>query len=128
MKIPDLFKSRTIESMEHSTWNTLSEPEEVQNVVEKSKKRSQLIYKHSNQCSVSYLAKEELDSNINRLSQFSDLIIIDVIRQREISNAITTLLKVRHESPQAILLKDGQVVWRGSHWGIISQDILSALS
>lgn len=128
MKILDLFKSKQTDPLESTTWNTISEPEETQTLVEKSKKHPQLIYKHSNQCSVSFIAKKGLDSNIEKLSQFADLYIIDVIRQRDISNAIATLLKVRHESPQALLLKDGNVVWKGSHWDVDAEEILSRLN
>lgn len=128
MKILDLFKSKRTDTMERSTWNTISDPEEAQTLLEKSKKRPQLIYKHSNHCSVSFIAKEGLDSNTEKLNQFADLYIIDVIRQRDISNAIETMLKIRHESPQALLLKDGKVVWKGSHWDVKSQDILSTLN
>lgn len=127
MKILDLFKSKRTEPMERSTWNTISNPEETQTLLEKSKKRPQLIYKHSNQCSVSFIAKEGLDSNVKELGQFADLYIIDVIRQRDISNAIETMLKVRHESPQALLLKDGKVAWKGSHWDVNAEEILKKL-
>lgn len=127
MKIFDLFKSKSTDPMEHSTWNTISGPEETQTLVEKSKNRPQLIYKHSNQCSVSFIAKEGLGSNADKFGQFADLYLIDVIWQRDISNAIATLLKVRHESPQALLLKDGNVVWKGSHWDVSAQEILNRL-
>lgn len=127
MKLFNLFKKKENDRMESSTWNTMSESEDVQSIVEKSKKHPQLIYKHSNQCSVSFIAKEGLDSNLEELSQFADLYIIDVIRQREISNAIATMLKVRHESPQALLLKAGKVVWKGSHWDVNVTEILNRL-
>lgn len=127
MKILNLFKSKRTDTMERSTWNTISDPSETQTLVEKSKNRPQLIYKHSNQCSVSFIAKEGLDSSTEELNQIADLYIIDVIRQRNISNAIATLLKIRHESPQALLLTDGKVVWKGSHWDVNAEEILKKL-
>lgn len=128
MKLFNLFKKEKTDSMKDSSWNTLSDSEEFQSILEKSTSQPQLIYKHSNQCSVSFIAKEDLDSKSEKLSQFADLYMIDVIQQREISNTIATLLKVRHESPQALLLKDGSVVWIGSHWDVNAQEILNRLA
>ena len=42
-------------------------------------------------------------------------IYIDVIEQRSMSMAIAESLDVRHESPQLIMLKDGNVNAHGSH-------------
>lgn len=128
MKLFNLFRKKRTESMERSIWNTLSDAEEIRTILEKSKERPQLIYKHSNRCSVSFITKDELDSSAKKMSQFADLYIVDVIRQRDISNAVTTLLKVRHESPQAFLIKDENVVWKGSHWEINNQEILDHLN
>ncbi|MDZ7720539.1 MAG: bacillithiol system redox-active protein YtxJ [Balneolaceae bacterium] len=129
MKLFNLFKrKRTDQNPEHrSVWKTFSDPDEIRTLLEKSKDRPQLIYKHSNRCSVSFITKDELDSNAEKMNQFADLYIVDVIRQRDISNAVTSLLKIRHESPQALLIKDENIVWKGSHWEVNSQEILSCL-
>ena len=42
--------------------------------------------------------------------------LIVVQHARPVSNAVVERFGVRHESPQALLLRDGRVVWHASHW------------
>ncbi|MDR9409689.1 MAG: bacillithiol system redox-active protein YtxJ [Balneolaceae bacterium] len=127
MKLFNLFKKKRTGKMESSTWNTLSEFKDVQAILDKSNERPQLIYKHSTRCSVSFVSKDDLEKYAEQISQKADLNIVYVIQQRNISNAIATEFKIRHESPQAILLKDGEVIWKGSHWDVNAEEILNRL-
>lgn len=78
-----------------------------------------LVFKHSTSCSVSAGAHEELMHFIedDQAGQV-DYAIVHVIEDRPVSNAIAEQLGVKHASPQAILVKDGQPVWDKSHWHI----------
>ncbi len=51
--------------------------------------------------------------------------LVDVLAQRALSMEAARRLGVPHESPQAIALVDGSVVWSGSHWEVTT-DALSA--
>ena len=42
---------------------------------------------------------------------------------RRISDEVSARFGIRHESPQAILLKDGQPVWTGSHFRITAHQL-----
>tara|TARA_R110000868_G_scaffold307618_1_gene569277 strand:+ start:46 stop:261 length:216 start_codon:yes stop_codon:yes gene_type:complete len=48
---------------------------------------------------------------------------LDLIAYRSVSNAIASQLGVHHESPQAILLKDGIMVHDSSHNSISVSEI-----
>ena len=54
--------------------------------------------------------------------------MITVQHHRSVSDAATTLLGVRHETPQAILLKDGVPVWNASHFRITAGELKRALA
>jgi len=82
-------------------------------------KKPLLLFKHSTSCSVSAGAHEELmhfveDDQVNSV----DYAIVHVIEDRPVSNAIAEQLGIKHASPQAILVKDGQPAWDTSHWHI----------
>lgn len=109
-------------------WNSISDTNEIESIIEQSETRAQLIYKHSPSCSVSFLSKQDLDANLEKLSEVADLHMLNVISQRDISNAIASELRVRHESPQVLLLKDGEVIWDGSHWQVNADEIQSQLN
>lgn len=78
-----------------------------------------LVFKHSTSCSISAGAHDEL---MNYMADAPDapvdFTIVHVIEERPVSNAIAERLGVKHASPQAILVKDGQPVWDTSHWHI----------
>lgn len=73
-----------------------------------------LIYKHSPYCSLSFVAEEQ----VRRFAGEDNTIpvtMIDVIRQRAMSDAIEDATGIRHESPQVLLVRDGSVAWHASH-------------
>ena len=47
-----------------------------------------------------------------------DCYILDLIRHRDISNKIAQEYDVYHESPQVLLIKNGECVYDESHYGI----------
>jgi bacillithiol system protein YtxJ len=78
-----------------------------------------LVFKHSTTCPISAAAHEEVMHFIEDDKDSPvDYAIVHVIEDRPVSNAIADHLEVKHASPQAILVKDGQRVWDTSHWNI----------
>lgn len=54
--------------------------------------------------------------------------LIDVTAGHDLSDAIEQATGVRHESPQVIVLRGGTPVWHGSHFGITTAAVHTALS
>jgi bacillithiol system protein YtxJ len=103
-----------------STENTLDE------IIELSFQKPVILFKHSTRCSISSMAlsrfEREWDSNLH-----VELFYLDLIAFRELSNEIARFLNVEHQSPQVLLLKNGEVTYNASHNGISAQEIKSAL-
>lgn len=82
-----------------------------------------VLYKHSPLCGLSTMAEREvrtfLDSGRN-----VPVYLVDVIRNRSLSKEVERRLEVRHESPQAFVLRAGMVVWHGSHRAVTA-DVLA---
>ncbi|MDR9416873.1 MAG: bacillithiol system redox-active protein YtxJ [Gracilimonas sp.] len=108
-------------------WNNISGIEDLNGLLERSEKQPQLIYKHSPSCGVSFIAKQELEAEADEFRNSADLHLVNVIQDRPVSNAIAQEFGIRHESPQVLVLKNGKVVWEGSHWQIKSNNILPSL-
>ncbi|MHC4820554.1 MAG: bacillithiol system redox-active protein YtxJ [Planctomycetota bacterium] len=83
------------------------------------------IFKHSNACPVSSFAQVEVD---RYLEEHPDVDVLRVVVQthRSTSNHIETATGVRHESPQALLVRDGVVLWNASHGDITADSMASA--
>lgn len=124
-KYLNLFKSSG-ESPEN--WTELHNPGEVDALIEKSDKRPQLIYKHSDRCGTCYFAQNELEYVLDQIREMADPSRVDVIRHRRVSDYVSDKLQVRHESPQAILLYKKKVVWQASHGAVKGDTVLEALS
>lgn len=54
--------------------------------------------------------------------------IVRVIEERPISLALADRVGVKHESPQALLIKDGQALWHDSHRAITTDALISAVT
>jgi bacillithiol system protein YtxJ len=89
-----------------------------------------LIFKHSPTCGASALALEEVDEIVALIEEESlpiDAFVVGVQAARAVSNEIETRLRVRHESPQILLISNGQVIWRASHFRVTAKAMTAAL-
>lgn len=102
-------------------WIALTEKEQLADIKELSKNKPQLIFKHSTRCSISGVAKNRLEKSIP--PQDIDFYFLDLIKNREISNKIAEEFSVFHESPQVLLIKNGECVYDESHSGITMDEI-----
>lgn len=76
------------------------------------------LMKHSLTCPISASALHEYKNFIEQAKV--PCFVLYVQEARELSNHITEVSGVRHESPQALKFKEGKVVWNDSHNAIKS--------
>src|SRR5882762_3224308 len=87
----------------------------------RSKERPVVIFKHSLTCAISASAYKQM-------AEFEgEVALIEVQRARELSTEIENRLGVTHESPQVIVLRNGQVVWNASHFRITTDAVAAAV-
>ncbi len=79
--------------------------------------QAMLLFKHSNSCPVSFTAKRQYDQFVATNPEVPTRLVI-VQQERDLSTALETVSRVRHESPQALIVREGQVLWDASHGGI----------
>jgi bacillithiol system protein YtxJ len=85
-----------------------------------------LLFKHSTRCSISTVALERL--NKSTISDRLPAYLLDLLAHREISTAIATRLQVHHESPQVLLVKNGECHYDESHLSITVDEVEEALA
>jgi bacillithiol system protein YtxJ len=112
----------------------LKEIAELENTLADSHTRPVLLFKHSYTCGVSAEALDELRAHLENPGEAPSkqtppvqYAIVTVQTHREVSNAISARLGVRHETPQAILVRNGRVVWSASHFRVNATEIQRAL-
>ena len=80
-----------------------------------------LVFKHSTSCPISAGAYRQME----RVG--GEVALIVVQRARDASRLVEERTGVRHESPQALLLRNGSVVWSASHWDVTAEAVAGAL-
>jgi bacillithiol system protein YtxJ len=93
-----------------------------------SRERPVLLFKHSRTCGISCEAFEELHAHIAEHPDGAAYKLITVQSHRVVAEAVTSRFGVRHESPQAIVIRNGDVVWHGSHFRITAEQLKRVLS
>lgn len=76
-----------------------------------------VVYKHSPRCSISRRTIVQMEEFAEQHPDIP-VAMIDVVEQRELSDLIVRELKIRHKSPQAIIVRNGEVVRETSHFSI----------
>ncbi|MFD1205108.1 bacillithiol system redox-active protein YtxJ [Sporosarcina contaminans] len=97
--------------------------EEWKNIVEQSRKAPIFVLKHSATCPISASGHHVFEHYETSISKY----YLIVQKNRSISNEIEKDLNVRHETPQVLLLKDGEAVWYASHYDISKSSMKSAV-
>jgi bacillithiol system protein YtxJ len=102
---------------------------DLEQLVDRSRTDPVLIFKHSTRCSVSEHVYQEFAEFAEVAGGASNPVfaVVRVIENRRLSNAIAERFDVQHESPQALLIKEGRVVWHASHWSITTGSLNDAL-
>ena len=98
--------------------NELNNIEELDGALAESHNRPILLFKHSLTCSISRHAFDELRSYLNTADPRISYKLITVQTAREVSDEAASRLKLEHQSPQAILVRNGRELWNASHYDI----------
>jgi bacillithiol system protein YtxJ len=106
----------------------LNDVPSLDDAIAESRERPVLLFKHSRFCGVSCEALDELNAHIDgQTDQLPSYKVITVQTHRGVSDAVSERLGLRHETPQAILLRDGKVIWNASHFRITATQLDQAV-
>ena len=111
------------DSEEKSPWILLTSLEQLDDIAQESTIRTQVIFKHSTTCGVSRMVLNMLQKNPAYSKNTMDFYFLDLHRHRDISNEIARKFQVLHQSPQLLVIRNGQTVAHDSHGGINAIDL-----
>ncbi len=109
------------------SWKTLNDESQLEEIIELSKIKPVVIFKHSTRCGISAHAKHKLESAWNFKESELDFYYLDLITYRNISNKIAKLFDVFHQSPQIIIIKNQKAISHFSHQSISVEKIRKEL-
>ncbi len=104
-------------------WNNLTTDDDLVKINNDSYNQPQIIFKHSTRCSISQMAKNRMIEGLDQLIDQAAVYYLDLLSYRNISNEIANKWGVEHESPQIIVIKNGEAIYHSSHNMIKVTDI-----
>ncbi|UZO80806.1 bacillithiol system redox-active protein YtxJ [Aquimarina sp. ERC-38] len=102
-------------------WKELKSSDQLKTIREDSKNRTQAIFKHSTRCGISKMALRNFESSFDLEGEQVDLYYLDLLNHKDISQDIAAEFQVFHESPQFIVIRNGETVHHSSHSAITPQ-------
>jgi bacillithiol system protein YtxJ len=105
------------------TWRQLTDLGQLNEIIHQSTEVPVVIFKHSTRCSISKMAlkqfENDFDTSYNVIPYY-----LDLLKHRDVSNAIAQRFDVPHQSPQIIVIKDGVAIYHASHESVSAKNLL----
>lgn len=107
-------------------WTSLTSLDQIQGIDRLPSNKIALIFKHSTSCSISHIARKRLlifseKEDMNQVGL--EIYYLDLLAHRNISNYIAHHYSVHHESPQVLLIRNGECFYDSSHLDITSEEL-----
>jgi bacillithiol system protein YtxJ len=112
----------------HPDLTQLQRIDQLDGLLAESADRPVLLFKHSYSCGTSAEALDELLAHLSETPRDARYAMVTVQTHRDVSNAVAQRLGVRHETPQALLVRDGRVVWSASHFRVTADAVARAIA
>jgi bacillithiol system protein YtxJ len=103
-------------------WNKLQDNAQLAQIKQESAEQPVLIFKHSTRCSISSTAMSRLERNWSDSAGIKPY-YLDLISFRTMSGQVAEEFGVDHQSPQVLLIQNGECVYDASHFEISFDDL-----
>jgi len=113
--------------MGNITWIPVSTRQQVDDIAARSETLPCLILKHSTTCSISAMAKYRLEDDWPFGTDELEAYYLDLLSHRDVSAYIAEKFSVHHESPQILLIRNGDCFFDASHFDITIPEIREVL-
>lgn len=90
--------------------------------------RPVVLYKHSMTCGTSGMALEQIRGLLAGPALGVPVGLVLVQPARAVSTEIASRFGVRHESPQVLVVRDGRVLWKASHFRVTAEAVAQAVA
>lgn len=104
-------------------WIPLNDLKQLEYIEKKSSIKTQIIFKHSTRCGISSMVQRQFIDAYNFGEKDFDLYYLDLLNYRDLSNEVGYKFQVMHQSPQLIVIKNGQTIAHASHGQINDIDL-----
>jgi bacillithiol system protein YtxJ len=107
-------------------WNPLTDVHQLDEIVETSQNQPVVIFKHSTRCSISSTALSRFERAWGPTENAA--FYLDLIAYRPISLEIAAKFGIEHQSPQVLVISQGNCTYSATHWDISVDELKPYLS
>ncbi len=104
-------------------WIALRSLDQLEEIEQRSKTKTQVIFKHSTSCGISRMVLNMFTSSYTLTEGQMDVYFLDLLAHRDVSNEVGIRFQVLHQSPQLLIVKNGVTVFHTSHGAISEVDL-----
>ena len=116
--INKIFGGSAEEKQSPEFWNHINSEADLEKAVEESHNKKVAIFKHSTRCFISKTVLKNFEREVAASDKDVSFYFLDLLAHRNLSNKIADDLGVQHQSPQLIVLENGNAVKNASHQSI----------
>ena len=104
-------------------WTALDSVTQLAGIVENSMQSPQIIFKHSTSCGISSMVLKKFQQQHLQEQARGHFYKLDLLKNREVSNEVASFFKLRHESPQILVIHQGALVAHNAHYDILQTQL-----
>ncbi len=86
-----------------------------------------VIFKHNTTCPISKSVRSKFEEDADMLPEVTSVHFLDLLANRNLSDAVEEEFNVKHESPQLLLIKDGECIYNQSLYNISAEGTAEAI-
>ncbi len=101
----------------------LTESLQLETIQKQSFEKPVIIFKHSTRCGISSSVLRRFDQKFVDFDCKYHYYFLNLLKHRGISNRIAEVFNVEHQSPQVLIIQEGNVITHKSHYDILDIDL-----
>ncbi len=105
----------------------LETEDQINEIISESQNEHIIIFKHSTTCGISKMVFNKFEKNFDKLIKDIKYYYLDLLKYRSLSNFVAEKFDITHQSPQVLLIKNGEVIYHKSHFSISIDKINSVI-
>ena len=119
-----IFSNSNNQSLQEAVnWINLTNLDEITDIKTLSITESIFIFKHSTRCGISRMVKKQFEKLLLPNKNNIKVYYLDLLKYRNVSDAVSEVFQVRHQSPQLLIIRNEVAVKHASHYDITTISI-----
>ncbi len=119
-----IFSNSNNQSLQEAVnWINLTNLDEIRDIKTLSISESIFIFKHSTRCGISRIVKKQFEKLLLPNKNNIKVYYLDLLKYRNVSDAVSEVFQVRHQSPQLLIIRNEVAVKHVSHHDITTISI-----